>query len=254
MAFGDETQVATNKGFGTTVYLSLGSSPTAGNLGVAVLHSRSNSGTIDVLSGWTLAVRETESGDNDVCIQYRIFQSGDGTGYTFTDNDSGQKISGVLYEFDAGTNGFKSSPLDQTGSEPVDDGVTTRNTGTTGTLTQADQLVIAGAGIAAGSSSLSSPTIDSGFATVDYNDTTGSYQSVTLASHKTVSATTALNPSFSWTNSGNAIGVIATFMEDVAGGPSIVINRGLSNISAGIVVSGGGGHSGLHPVENGYIS
>lgn len=37
-----------------------------------------------------------------------------------------------------------------------------------------------------------------------------------------------------------------------AGGPAL--SRGLSNLPSGIVAGGGGGHSGLHPIEYGYTS
>jgi len=33
-----------------------------------------------------------------------------------------------------------------------------------------------------------------------------------------------------------------------------VLNQGLAGIEHGVVASGGGGHSGLHPINSGYVS
>ncbi|MCP5018924.1 MAG: hypothetical protein GY938_27150 [Ketobacter sp.] len=71
------------------------------------------------------------------------------------------------------------------------------------------------------------------------------YQSTTTAGSYTVSTTSDTNDYFS-------SGVFE--IKEAVTAATDVLNRGLSNIEQGVISSGGGGYSGLHPIESGYIS
>jgi hypothetical protein len=52
----------------------------------------------------------------------------------------------------------------------------------------------------------------------------------------------------------SSVDALALYVEYSEGGAADVLNRGLSNIENGVIASGGGGYSGLHPINEGFVT
>ena len=229
MAFGDIIQNIggqTPDNGAATLELTLGSTPTEGNLLVAGSATRAISQATP--SGWSIAKSHTYATEDDnLTVYYKVAGSGESTSVTFNDSTSGQIIVAAVYEIEGPWN---ATPLDKTNSAQTSASDTIA-TGTTGTLSQADEFMMAVSCIGTTSNTVTSSSIDSSFtelqdATVNWAQYSGGYPTyITLAS-KLVAVTTAENPTFTYagSNSGQvAMAIIATFKKSAAGGVSIPV-------------------------------
>jgi hypothetical protein len=131
---------AQSAGNTTGLVVTLGSPPTAGNLLVAACNSDA---TVATPAGFTLAVSAVSG--QGLYIFYRVVQSGDGSSVTFAPNVADSCAGGVL-EY----SGLTATPLDQTASNTTGSSASSLATGTTGTTSQADELIIVVVGPHAG--------------------------------------------------------------------------------------------------------
>jgi hypothetical protein len=100
--------------------------------------------------------------------------------------------------------GLTSTPADK-GVSTGSSGVTSQSSGTTGTLSQANELVVAGLAM----NSSSTPTVPSGFST-KISQTANAAVGLHLA-YLVVTATTAHDPSWSWSGATNASASATTY-------------------------------------------
>lgn len=137
MAIAELTGQRNSAGAGsvTTISAIYPSNPTEGNLLVACLSWRGNTTISGVPSGWNLATNANGT-DIDSAIYYKIAGAGEGKTHDFTLAAS-QKAVLVASEW----SGISASPLDKTNSNSSTSGPD-GTCGLTGTLAQADELVI----------------------------------------------------------------------------------------------------------------
>lgn len=120
----------------STVTFTYPGTPTPGNLLVAGFAWRGNVTVTAVPSGWILAASTADGNNIDGAIYYKIAGSSEPTTAQWTLSGS-QKSAGVASEW----SGIHVTPIDaQNGNTGV--ATTTLNTGATGVLSQADELVI----------------------------------------------------------------------------------------------------------------
>lgn len=176
--------------------------PQAGSLLVAALRLDKLFAALTLPSGFTDAVHDDDDlGVFSVDIAYEANIAGGHTStiaYTWT----GAVQWGLgIYEFA----GAAAAPLDKTNSnDPVGTALTSCASGSTGTLTQANEVVIAMAGLSGTNGG--GDTIDN----ASFSQLAGTGTRVQLA-YALTNATTALNPTFGWTTGRGAVGAIATF-------------------------------------------
>ena len=138
MSFGDITQSGTNTvQSASSIAVTLGSTPTEGNLLVAC-HFTGHANSI-APSGFSEAVALTDTPNTDQgAIYYKVAGSGESTTITATSGGSNEQTLTVL-EIEGPWN---ASPLDVTASAGPSS-TSTRDTGTTGTTAQADEVAVA---------------------------------------------------------------------------------------------------------------
>jgi hypothetical protein len=178
--------------------------------------------------GWTLIHTVTSAGGGQTARIYEKEAAGTESTITATTNDAGTgNLNLHVYEvaslldtsaFDVGT-----SP---TGASAQ----ISRTTGTSATLAQADELVIA---VLMVNNAVTSPSIDSGF-------TLGPVTARMISAYKVVAATTPVSGLFQWTGSVFANAGLATFKGAVGvnatAAPSSVI--GIGSVPAPTVSTG----------------
>ncbi|MBY0474232.1 MAG: hypothetical protein K2Q13_04110 [Nitrosomonas sp.] len=123
-------------GQSTTVTFNYPNTPTQGNLLVAGFCWRGDVTVTGAPSGWNLAASTGNGTNIDGAIYYKIAGSSEPTAAQFTLSGS-QKASGVASEW----SGIHATPLDKANGSSGVAGITL-NTGATGTLSQANELVI----------------------------------------------------------------------------------------------------------------
>ena len=219
MAFGDivHSKVGTTvQGGASTLQITLDSTPTEGNLLVAASATRSDSQTTP--SGWSLGVSQDAIDDN-LTIYYKVAGSGESTSVTFYDGVATQVMLAAVYEIEGPWN---ATPLDATNGAFATNN-TAISTGTTCTLAQADEIVVAALSPSAQEATrLSNWAVDSSFimqhdgTDLEIGYTSGDYPSYLCVATKLVSATDALNPQFTWTPGAlNIMATIVTFKKSV---------------------------------------
>jgi len=188
----------------TTTY---GSTPTQGNLLIAVLYNSDSYTLVYSSAGWKLAVGSDNTNGNSISVWYKTVGTSEPTAVTMTDGSSASgSMHLILYEYQTDTKNtnFK---VDQTAT--ANSAAATANsqtTGTTKTTTQPNQLVIAAVEFA-GSGTLPSWTnsftaqlsTDRAFMADKIVSTTGSYEStltVTGVAVKMSGAIVAFNESY----------------------------------------------------------
>lgn len=142
-AFGDILNFGVNNSGGSTnCTATLGGSPTAGSLIVAVCFAGDDADVVpqgDLLE----AIENPDVVQTDTtALGYRYVQSGDGTTWGFTQGSSDQ-IAAIVREFDGG---FETTPLDQTGITAYATNDTTIIATVDGATSQNDELAVAGWG------------------------------------------------------------------------------------------------------------
>lgn len=201
-------QDAENGGTSTTsTTVTLGATPTNGNLLVAVCAYRADT-TLTIPTGFTLAVDRqagtSDSSNVDTAIFWRIANSDDTT-HDFTLNMTGF-VAAWVGEYSS--DGWESSPVDVTASGTTSSLVTTLSSGTTATTAQAEELVIVGFGHRNG-------TTDRSYTNSFVEQSYAAYGSPTVSlsvADKILSATGTQETTKSWTATGCATTVaIATF-------------------------------------------
>lgn len=120
--------------------VTLDAPPTPGNLLVAACNSDA---TVSTPAGFTLAVSAVSG--QGLYIFYRVVQAGDGSSVTFAPSVADSCAGGVI-EY----SGLTATPLDQTASNTIGSSATSLATGTTGTTSQASELLIVVVGPHAG--------------------------------------------------------------------------------------------------------
>jgi len=147
---------------------------------------------------WILA--KSKSGTVSNLFIYYCHNPVVGSGHTFTATGSGATSMNVM-----GFSGSASSPLDQTNSATVSGGSLA-----TGSITpsQSNELIIA---VAAPTDGTSTYSVNSGFTTT-YNINAGTGVNEGLISSYLIQTTaTAVNPTFSWSGTGDASAAIVSF-------------------------------------------
>ncbi len=201
----------------TGLTLTFPATATSGNLlvvGVAwVNHIAVTDNATISISGWTQAVHQARSGDGDNQMN--------GTDIWFKISDGTE--TDVVISFDASANrkhvvqfaefsGIDGTPLDKTNSFDQASLVNSIQPGTTGTLSQADEVAICAAGWA--DDAWTGDSWDGDFVETNaFHQQGGSDTDVSLAlAYDIVATTTALNPTHDVTGTAeDAIACIATF-------------------------------------------
>ena len=233
MAFGDIVQSKTGttaQSGASTLGITMDSALTEGNLWVAACATRAASQSTP--SGWSVGKSQDDGPNSDnLTIFYKIIGVAESTTVTFDDSTSGQVLLAACYEIEGA---FDGTPLDKTNGANggASSNQATLSTGTTGTLTQADEFIFATAcARIATTRDVSSSSVDSSFVeqvdasalTIGYGGSApGDAPSALTAATKLVSATTAENPqftiNFTVADQHYEIAAIATFKKAAAGG------------------------------------
>lgn len=189
---------------GTSHSATLTAAPTAGNLLVAAFSVPDKSATVTAPAGWTQAVTISDSvaAAARADIWYRVAQAGDSATVTFTTSTS---TAGLEVVEVSATLGWPASPVDKTATNDGAAGTST-TTGSTGVLSQTVEFALA-------LSALTGHTGGGDAATDSFTVLDGAVLTRSLAAYKITAATTALNPTLSWTTSRNPVACIATFKE-----------------------------------------
>jgi hypothetical protein len=224
----DQNSITLN--YGTDV-----ATPTEGNLLLMVFGDRSNGTTTP--SGWTEIYTVdpwTNSSSTRTCVYAKIASASE-SNVTFSVTNGRPALA--YYEVEGPFEALSGSPLDiieHTGhaeATNVDEG-TGLQPGTSGTLSQTDTFALA-ATTWRGSSNNNAPmstAADSGFTASEfagYNGPNGFTYGL-ISAYKVTSATTALNPSLTWTQSVDsspytAVSVLVVLKKEAAGGPDYTL-------------------------------
>lgn len=213
----------------TGVSGSFASLPATGNLiVVAGVGFNGGTGTIDISdnqggAAYTTALLVMLGSGTFAFVKYRENISAPSGTFTVTAKCSGGSGVGSMIAFEV-SGCATSGSLDKTNSATVTGltaGARTLQPGTTGTLSNANEIAVAAIGISNNSSiNNSGMSVDSSFNLQFYNNSRSSGEDG-ASSYLVVSATTALNPTFSWTEAantaGSAVAVIATFQAPAGG-------------------------------------
>lgn len=153
-------------------------------------------------SSWTLDLAANPASSGQAMRWYSMDLVGGETTITFetSDGSSTQGVNIVAYEMSGVVAG--STAADKAVSSAFTSGVTSQATGTTGTLAQADEIAVASVMI--NNTSGGAEAWDSGF-------TIGPITTRTWTGHLVTAATTALNPTASWTTARGAHAGVVTY-------------------------------------------
>jgi hypothetical protein len=218
VAFGDVIQSKTGttaQGGASTLAITYDSSPTDGNLLLAAATTRAASQTTP--SGWSVAKSQDDGPNTDnLTVYYKIAGAAESSTVTFNDSTAGQVILATCQEIEGS---FNASPLDATNGA-LASATQVISTGTTGTLSQADEFIYAAAVLRENSNVNTGSSVDSSFTELSDSsgvkvgyDPTGQFASCLTDAYKLVAVTTAENEFL--------IAAIATFKKAAAGGVTI---------------------------------
>jgi len=183
--------------------VTLDAAPTQNNLLVATLRIGGADSTLTGPGGgWTKAVAQDRGTQESVSIWYKIAGAGESATHTWSISGGAQLTELEIYEF---SGNVTASVLDKINS--FDNGTGTATSiqpGSTGTLGQANEVIVTIAGTVGGNGG--TEAIDSTFNIQDAatfaNNTTG---------YKIVAVTTAENPTHSWATGSRCAAAIASF-------------------------------------------
>lgn len=215
-----QTGAAATVGTPTSLTVTLGSSPINNNLLVDTFSTRSSSATNP--ANHTTAIEVVNVEDNDRArICFRVV-SGDGNTVSFTGLSDGVAEGSAFTVYEVSGNDT-SSPLDQTASTGRATGASSISSGTTPTLSQAEEICFVLFSIRA---TVTSPSLSNSYTlqTHQASSVSGS-ESTEISGYKIVNATTAQESTASWTGSVTAIAAIATFLGSGGGGGSSILRQ-----------------------------
>lgn len=203
----------------TSITTTLDAVPTNGNLLVLVIREADGASTFTLPTNWSWATGNpvVNSGATiQYGIAYRNVVDGDSASITVS---STALVSKRTFVWEISGQDKTSAVLDRTASNAPSGSSTGVNTGSTGTLSQPDEIAIAACG--QNGDNGGGVNIDSGF-TLD-----GSTSSRFEMAHKIVQgSTTALDPTFSWiTSRTGRTGLIVTFREQYMRGDRMAVKR-----------------------------
>lgn len=194
-------QSASNTAVLATVSATFSTTPTQGNLLVAAVTANVGVGSITI-TGWTTGKSIAVGLAGGLIVFYKVAGIGEST--TVTANGTLATFMDIqIFEYDGIDN---ASPLDVTGSTADDTtSVTSRSSGASGTLTQANELVFAAVAQAGANGGGASWT----------NSYTARITTTHLISADlNTTVTTTTNSTGSWTTGQRAAGVILTFFAE----------------------------------------
>lgn len=202
-------------GAATTQTLAFSSNPANNQLVIAAIRYNNNAHTDVSVSAPTSGFTQATFADKSAITTLIYFAVGDGTANfkTWTFNGISGAADIALIEWFADNGWVLGSTLDKTNSKASAATATTGDTNSTGTLTTAAELAVA----AIGMTGVQGAELgwDSGFASPGWDE---SILGSMMISTKVTAATTALDPTATWTTSRNYAAGIATFMEAAGGG------------------------------------
>lgn len=215
MAFGDLIQSPTaTVQTATSVTVTLVTTAISGNLLVCIHFTGASDSTAP--TGFTEAVAVTDGGNADQGAIYYKISDGTETAVTPGSGASDENMAQVL-EFEGP---WDASPLDQTASSAVS---TTQNpvSGTTGTTAVADEISVVGITARAGSQVVFSSWLNS---YTESADIFTNFKNLGV-SWKLLTATGTTSSGATLIASLTAMGMIATFKKEAAGGGIVVLRR-----------------------------
>lgn len=190
-------------GIATSVSATFTSTPTAGNLLVAVM-KENGANAVTLPSGFVNVTNSPYTGGStrQLYVCYKVSDGTESGALTFSNADSNNK-SLELYEL-AGID--TSSPVAYSAGNTNQVGVTTKALTSTGTLSKASNVAIAVTDTSLSNGGSETLSVASGYALRD----TATFDQIMVADQVTT-ATTALAPTFSWATSRSSIGFQAVF-------------------------------------------
>ena len=203
----EQAQDAGTVGNQTSITATFGSTPTEDNL-LILVHYYSSASTVTLPSGWTEAEqnRDTNDNGNTTTIAYKVAGASEGTGVTVTVGSSRHSTLSI-FEY---SGIVTSSPLDQSAQNSCQDGRSC-SVGTTGTTSQADELVIGALGVPGNIGGWDNTWTNS----FTQQTTAISTGSGTIANNSVAdyiaSSTGTFETTEGWNQDKKAFGVIATF-------------------------------------------
>ncbi len=204
-----QSATATTPG-ATTLTATLGAAPTNNNLLVVLAFTRTDAGMTGP-SGWANDKDVVNATSADTARIAHKVVAGDAAAVQLTGLSATDATVMKVYEV---SGLVAASPTDATNSTGETVGATSIQTGTTGTLSQTDEIAFA---LAAIRTTITSPSVDSGFTLEGtLSDGTAGIEAGMLPANKIVTVTTALNPTFSWTGAVTAMAIIVTFKAGAA--------------------------------------
>lgn len=213
---------------GTSVTASFSTTPTPGNLLIALGRSGGSVIANASIPGWSLACSSLiVSGGSTLGLWYKVVGAGEAKDVTLSWTNS--TVTKVIIEE---WSGLSLAPLDQTASaHDTGSTVTNRSSGTTPPTTFPDELCLAGFGLG---DTVSAESWSHSFAR-EYRE---SATPMFLLGAKIVSTTGTCETTLSWTTARRAGGLIATFKAQTTAAPTVRTTF-VSSI-AKTTVSGGG--------------
>lgn len=209
-------QSASNSGPNiTTLTTTFAGAPTSGNPLIAAIITRA--GTLTNPTSFTTGIQVENTTESDWGRIAWKTSAGSETAIQWTGMSGTDAAAAKSWELSGAET---SSYIDKTASTGRSTGASSIQTGSTGTLSQAAEFAIAIACIRA---TVTSPSIDSSFTDLDHIvGGSGGVEATLLTAEKVTAATTALNPTFSWTGSVTCWSMILTVLEDSGGAPQSV--------------------------------
>lgn len=185
----------------TSVAATFNQAPQAGNLLVAFVTASVGTGSIAISNaGWSAGPTIAVGIAGGMCAFYKVAAAGGGDTTVTATATLAAFMDLHIFEWDGIDNAV---PLDKSAtSADAGSGVTSHNTGSTGTLTQANELAVC---------AVAQVTANGGGASWNSSFNTDLTTTHLISGDLSVTATTALNPTASWTNSVRAAGLIMTF-------------------------------------------
>lgn len=196
----------------------------AGNLAVLIFGAAGATtlgASDDAGNTWAIGKSQANGTSQTVAIAWSLLANNITTGNTVTaTTSSAQSVGGALWEF----SGSAASPADQTAG--TSGSGNSLSGGTTATLTQADELVIAAFAWNQASGSTVTVTPGTGYSQASASESwlgAATFQRRVTAEYMNVNATTAVTPDLAETTSGTAspawCGATVTFMAAAVAAP-----------------------------------
>ena len=191
----------------TSITVTFDSTPTEDNL-LILVHDYGSAATVTLPSGWSQAAqkRDTNDNGNTTTIAYKVAGASESTAVTVTVGSSKHSTLSI-FEY---SGIVTSSPLDQSATNGCGDGRSC-SIGTTGTTSQADELVIGGLGISGSTGGWNDEWTNSFTQQTTIVSTGSGTKSDSTVADFIASSTGTFESTETWNQDKKAFGVIATF-------------------------------------------